>query len=86
MRSIFSSFRTSQKIAVFAQENWLHNLSMGDTHSEATIVPLEDFDFLQYQFLLTRKVMLVSYCWSRSGCSLFHITNVQFVFHSSITN
>ena len=36
---------------------------IGDTHSEVTIMPLEDLDFLQYQFLLTRKVMLsmVSY-------------------------
>ena len=24
---------------------------MGDTHSEVTITPLEDFDFLQHQFL-----------------------------------
>ena len=51
-----------QKLAVFAQEKWLHSLNMGDTHSEVTIMPLEDFDFLQHQFLLTRKVMLVSYC------------------------
>ena len=73
MRSIFSSFRTSQKVAVFAQEKWLHSLSMGDTHSEVTIIPLENQEGNVSQLLLKQD-------W------LFHITNVQFVFHSSITN
>ena len=80
-QSIFSSFRTSQKVAVFAQEKWLHSLSMGDTHSEVTIMPLEDFDFLQHHFLLTWKVSATA----EAGVAV-PFTNVQFVFHSSLTN
>ena len=34
------------------KEKWLPSLSMGDRHSEVTIMPLEDLDFLQHQFLL----------------------------------
>ena len=57
---------------------------MGDIHSEETIVPLEDLDFLQHQYFFNQEgnvsQLLLKQEW------LFHITNVQFVFHSSITN
>ena len=61
-RTIFSSFRTSQKVAVFAQEKWLHSLSMGDTHSEVTIMPLEDFSqlLLKQEWLSTLLYSLSS--------------------------
>ena len=56
---------------------------IGDTHSEVTIMPLEDFDFLQHQFLLKEgnvSQLPLKQEW------LFHITKVQFAFYSSITN
>ena len=61
---------------------------MGDTHSEVTIMPLQVFDFLQHQFLFfvnqesnVSQLVLLKQEW------LFHVTtNVQFVFHSSLTN
>ena len=58
---------------------------MGDTRSEVTIMPLEDFDFLQHQFLLIKQEGNVSQLLLKQEW-LFHITNVQFVFHSSLTN
>ena len=68
-QSIFFSFRVSQKVAVFAQEKWL---SMGDTHTEVTIMPLEDIDFL-HQFFLTMKVMLVIKLVTKISSKVFTI-------------
>ena len=51
---IFFSFRTSQKVAVCSRKmvtQFKYGL-IGDTHSEVTIIPLEDLDFLQHQFFL----------------------------------
>ena len=57
------------------KEKWLPSLSMEDTHSEVTIMPLEDLDFLQHQFLLPDgnvSQLLLKQEW------LFHvITDVQ---------
>ena len=53
---------------------------IGDTHSEVTVGPLEDLIFLQQQFYQEGNVSQLLQ-W------LFHVsTNVQFVFHSSLTN
>ena len=53
-RSIFSSSLERHKVAVFAQEKWLHSLIkcglIGDTHSEVTVRPLEDLNFCSTNF------------------------------------